>query len=145
MLIDLTDEKLIKLNIEADDWRDAIRKAAAPLQKEGKIEERYIDAIIQSAEEVGPYFVITPHVALPHARPEGGALEEAIGIATLKTPVEFGTENDPVKYLFCLSAKSNEGHLNALVDLVGLLEDDNFYKVLDKCQDPKEIIEYLKR
>ena len=57
---------------------------------------------------MGPYIVITKHVALPHARPEAGALESAIGIATLKHPVKFGNkDNDPVKYLFCLSATDN--------------------------------------
>ena len=31
MLKDLTDEKLIRLNIEAADWEEAIRKSAQPL------------------------------------------------------------------------------------------------------------------
>ena len=31
MLKDLVNEKLIKLQIEASDWEDAVRKAAQPL------------------------------------------------------------------------------------------------------------------
>ena len=42
----------------------------------------YIDDIIVGAKESGPYFVLAQHVALPHARPEAGALESAIGVAT---------------------------------------------------------------
>ena len=92
----------------------------------------------------GPYIVITPHVALPHARPETGALESAIGIATLKAPVAFGNaDNDPVKYLFCLSAKDNNSHLGALADLAELLENKEFFELLDKTNDPKEVIDYL--
>ena len=108
MLKDLTSENLIRLNIEATDWEDAVRKAAQPLLEAGKVKQSYIDDIIVGAKESGPYFVLAQHVALPHARPEAGALESAIGVATLATPVEFGSEaNDPVKYLFCLSARNN--------------------------------------
>ena len=98
MLKDLVSEKLIKLQIEASDWEDAVRKAAQPLVDDGMVKTSYVDDIVKGVKEMGPYIVLTKHVALPHARPESGALESAIGIATLKTPVEFGNEdNDPVK------------------------------------------------
>ena len=104
MLKDLTNERLIRLNIEAADWEEAIRKSAQPLIDEHKVKQSYVDDMITGVKENGPYIVLTKHVALPHARPESGALESAIGIATSKTPVVFGNEaNDPVKYLFCLS------------------------------------------
>lgn len=146
MLKDLTSEKLIRLQIEATSWEDAVRQAALPLKNEGKIKESYIDAIIDSVKTAGPYIVITPHVALPHARPETGALESAIGIATLKEPVAFGNaDNDPVKYLFCLSAKDNNSHLGALADLAELLENKEFFELLDQTEDPKEVLAYLNR
>ena len=45
-----------------------------------------------------------------------------MGIVTLKDPVEFGSaDNDPVKFLFPLSAKDNDSHLGALQSLVELL------------------------
>ena len=85
-------------------------------------------------------------MALPHARPEAGALESAIGIATLKTPVEFGSEaNDPVKYLFCLSARNNTEHLEALADLAERLEDENFFKMLDNATGAEEVLAYLNK
>lgn len=141
MLKDLTSENLIKLNIEATDWEDAVRKAAQPLLDAGKVKQSYVDDIIVGAKESGPYFVLAQHVALPHARPEAGALESAIGIATLKTPVEFGSEaNDPVKYLFCLSARNNTEHLEALADLAERLEDENFFKMLDNAPELKRFL-----
>ena len=69
-----------------------------------------------------------------------------IGIATLATPVEFGSEaNDPVKYLFCLSARNNTEHLDALADLAERLEDQEFFKMLDQATDPKEVLDYLSK
>lgn len=146
MLKDLVNEKLIKLQIEADNWEDAIRKAAQPLVDEQKCKESYVDDIIKGVKEFGPYIVMTKHVALPHARPESGALSNAIGVATLKAPVEFGNkDNDPVKYLFCLCAKDNSEHLNALAELAGLFEDQEFFKLLDTTTDPKEVMAYISK
>lgn len=145
MLKELINENLIILNVEASDWEDAIRKSAQPLVNEKKIKETYVDDIVVGVKENGPYIVLTEHVALPHARPESGAIETAVGIATLKDPVEFGNEaNDPVKYLFTLSAKDNSQHIAALSDLAMLFEDEKFFKLLDSTEDAKEIIEYIK-
>lgn len=146
MLKDLLSEELILLNIDASDWEDAIRKAAQPLVDEKKVTESYVDDIIVGVKNNGPYIVLTEHVALPHARPESGALESAIGVATLKTPVEFGNEaNDPVKYLFTLSAKDSSQHLSALSELAGLFEDKEFFNLLDNSNNPKEIMEYINK
>lgn len=146
MLKDLLNEELILLNINASDWEDAIRKAAQPLVDEKKVTESYVDDIIVGVKNNGPYIVLTEHVALPHARPESGALESALGVATLKTPVEFGNEaNDPVKYLFTLSAKDSSQHLSALSELAGLFEDKGFFNLLDNSNNPKEIMEYINK
>lgn len=146
MLRDFISEKLVKLNIEADNWEEAVRQAAQPLLDEGKIKQEYIDDMISGVKEIGPYFVVTEHVALPHARPEAGALENAIGVATLAHPVEFGNkDNDPVKYLFCLSAKDDCNHMNALAELVGMFEDSKFFEMLDRAETAEEVINYIKK
>lgn len=146
MLSEIVTKELIQLNVEAVDWKDAIKKSATSLVNHHKITEGYVKAMIDSAEESGPYIVITKHVALPHARPEDGANELAISITTLKRPVEFGnSENDPVKYVFCLSALDNITHLNALSELVGLLGDHAFYKTLEEAKEPSEIINFIEK
>ncbi len=144
MLSDLLDESLVLLDVEASDWEDAIRKAAQPLVDNKKVTPSYVDDIIKGVNELGPYIVITEHVALPHARPESGALESAVGIVTLKEPVEFGrADNDPVKYLFPLSAKDNDSHLGALQSLVELLSDPDFFAQLDSASTPKDVVDLV--
>jgi len=144
MLKDLINEKLIQTNVLAKDWKEAIRKSGAPLVENNKATENYVEAIIKSAEDNGPYMVITKYVALPHARPEDGALDVAISITTLKNPISFGNKNnDPVKYIFCLSAIDNTTHINALSELVDLLDASEFYELLDNTDDPKRILDYI--
>lgn len=146
MLSELTNESLIKLKISAKNWEDAIRQSASVLIENGKATAGYVDEIVKTAKEAGPYIVITKHVALPHARPEAGAKEIAIGIATLESPVVFGNiENDPVKYIFCLSAVDNSSHLRAMSELVELLSMDTFYEMLENAKDPKEIMDFIKQ
>ncbi|MGG7142098.1 BglG family transcription antiterminator [Clostridium nigeriense] len=146
MLSEITNERLIKLKVKAKDWEDAIRQSAAALVEDNKVTKEYVDAMVNTAKESGPYIVITKHVALPHARPEAGAKDISIGIATLENPVEFGNEeNDPVKYVFCLSAIDNSSHLRAMSELVELLENEEFFRVLDNAKDPKEIINFIKK
>ena len=146
MLKDMTEKSLVVLNLECSDWKDAIYKAAKPLVDGGYVKEEYVRGIIKNKEESGPYFILAPGIALPHTRPEEGALKAGIGIATLKTPLEFGSEeNDPVKYMFTLSATDGNSHLQALSELAELIEDEKFFEMLDNARTNDEIIEYLNR
>lgn len=146
LLSEITSESLIKLNIEAVNWEDAVRKATQPLVDHDKVSPHYIDDMIKTAKESGPYIVITRHVALPHARPEAGAKEIAISISTLKTPITFGNkENDPVMYIFGLSALDNQTHITAMAELAELLDQPTFYKTLKQARHPREIIDYIKK
>jgi mannitol/fructose-specific phosphotransferase system IIA component (Ntr-type) len=145
MLSKIINENLIRLKVSADNWEDAVRKSAEALLENGKVTASYIDEMINTCKEAGPYIVITKHVALPHARPETGAKEIAIGIATLENPVEFGNEaNDPVKYIFSLSAVDSNSHLQAMAELAELLDKEEFYNVLDKAESAEEIMNYIR-
>ncbi|EYE82072.1 putative phosphotransferase enzyme, partial [Salmonella enterica subsp. enterica serovar Heidelberg str. N1514] len=56
----------------------------------------YLDGIIENTLKWGPYYLIAPGIALPHARPEQGANHNQISVTTLATPVAFGNADcDP--------------------------------------------------
>ncbi|HIW70424.1 MAG TPA: PTS sugar transporter subunit IIA [Candidatus Limosilactobacillus merdipullorum] len=136
----LIDPELIQVNVEASDWKDAIKKAVQPFVEHNKVTDKYSQRIIEIAKETGPYIVIAPHVALPHASSKDGVLADAIGLTILKTPVAFGNkDNDPVKYLFTLSSVKPEGHLDQMAELVQVLQKQNLYKQLDEAQDAAEV------
>jgi hypothetical protein len=67
-LKDLMPVERIALDVEAPDWRGAIRVSGQLLVDARIAEPRYVEAMIRIAEELGPYIVIAPHIALPHAR-----------------------------------------------------------------------------
>lgn len=145
MLSKLIGNNAIQLNVEAYNWEEAIYKAAKPLLESNKVTERYVEKVVQIAKETGPYIVIAKHIALPHAPSEYGALESSLSITVLNQSVEFGNKaNDPVKYLFFLSAADSTSHLAALANLVELMEDETFLSLLDTTNNSSEILDYIK-
>jgi mannitol/fructose-specific phosphotransferase system IIA component (Ntr-type) len=112
----------IRLQVSLETPEQAIDLAGRLLLSTSGIEERYIQAIKDLLVSAGPYMVITPGVALLHARPEHGALAECISLVTLKKPVEFGhMDNDPVYLVFAFAAGDKDIHLEVMSALAHLL------------------------
>lgn len=144
-LLDMVRENIIRLNIEAENWEEAVRLSYEPLLENGFITQKYIDETVRIMNSVGPYVVITKHTALLHTKPESGVLSCAMGIGVLKNPINFGSaEHDPIKYVFSLSAIDNHTHLCAMAELLELFNDDKFFMFLDTANDSEEVIEYIK-
>lgn len=144
MIKKLLTKDMIQLQAVAHDWEEVIRVSAKPLLQANKIESRYIDKMIEVVKEMGPYIVITKNVAMPHAPVGFGSKEIGLSLTVLNEPVKFNhVENDPVKYVFCLSAIDSSSHLELLSGLVSYLEDENFLALLDKANDASEIVDYL--
>ncbi|MGD2196297.1 PTS sugar transporter subunit IIA [Lysinibacillus fusiformis] len=125
-------------------WQEAIRLAANPLIRQNKIEQRYIDAMIQSIEQYGPYVVITPKVAIPHARPTDGVHALAVSLLRLQQPVFF-SPNQPVFLIIVLAAIDHTSHLQALADLSLVLQHPDQIDSLIACQHEEDIREKIKQ
>lgn len=145
MLSQLIKKDYIQLDMEVNNFEEAIRISMEPLLLGGQVTSDYVEEIIKIYQDIGPYIVITPQIALPHAPSEKGAEKLAIGFTRLKEPVISGNRsNDPVKYFFPLSAPDNESHIQVLSQLAELLSDVEFIEVLSNIQDNRELIDYLK-
>lgn len=92
MLNDLLTEQTIKLHQTADTWQEAITKAAQPLLDQNAIKPSYVEAMIQSVHQNGPYIVIAPQVAIPHARPEDGVNKLSMTLMSFKQPISFSKD-----------------------------------------------------
>lgn len=67
----------IELDVEVESPVDAIRAAGNLLVKTESASSDYVDAMVASYEKLGPYIVLAPHIAIPHARPEHGVKNNA--------------------------------------------------------------------
>ncbi|HBN0362929.1 TPA: PTS sugar transporter subunit IIA [Salmonella enterica subsp. enterica serovar Typhimurium] len=111
----INDVKWVQAQRHASDWRHALDIAVRPLITFGAAAPCYLDGIIENTLKWGPYYLIAPGIALPHARPEQGANHNQISVTTLSTPVAFGNADcDPIWLLLCASATDAEAHIRTI-------------------------------
>ncbi|WP_166356158.1 PTS sugar transporter subunit IIA [Phytoactinopolyspora limicola] len=104
--------------VNAADWRAAVRAACQPLVDAGAVEPRYTDRCVDMVEEHGPYMVLTPGLALAHARPTDGVRRLCLAATTLTEPVMFGhPDNDPVDLLIAFGSPDDSSHIGLLQKL----------------------------
>ena len=139
------EEDIVKVGVEVTSAEGAFEAAGKLLLQKGLIEESYIEAMKNAYKENGPYFVLAPYIAIPHARPEDGVNEASVSFVQLKEPIAFGhSSNDPVQLVFSLGASSSDEHLTLLKKLTLLLNDTNNINRLMKAtsyEDIKYILE----
>lgn len=138
----LLTSQTIQLQASVSNWKEGIRIASQPLVELGTIEERYIEAMIQSIESNGPYVVITPEVAIPHSRPEKGVRSLSMSLLKLDEAVDFAP-NKPVRIIIVLAAIDNESHLRALVQLTQLLGEPSNIEDILQISDKSVLLDYI--
>lgn len=124
MLKQLLAADMIQIIEYCHDWREAVSLSCQPLLDKGIVEKRYVDAIYRSHEAIGPYYVVGPGIAMPHARPEDGANKLGLALTLIKSGVTFHSEgNDPVKLLVVLAAPDSNSHIEVISQLAELLDN----------------------
>lgn len=127
-----------KINVidAIDSWENAVLLSAEPLLAQDYVTDDYINAIIKSHNELGPYYVLAPGLAMPHARPEQGAIKNGLSLLHIRKGVSFNsTENDPVYVVIMLCAHSGEEHINMISELANIFSDEEKLNRLLKAAD----------
>ena len=140
-------EKILDGNIKiidsASDWKESIRIAAKPLLKKNIITENYVKAMIESIEKLGFYVILRENLAMPHARPEEGAIGTGVSLLKLNKPVYYG--DSKVQLVFILATKDTNSHLETLMKLVELFQDDESIDKLIDSKNYEEIEKIIKK
>ena len=146
MLENWLNKDCIALNVDAQDYRQAIQIGGNLLVANGKAEKSFVTAMIDAVTDLGPYMVVAPGIAIPHARPESGAKAVALSLVTLNNPVNFGNlENDPVWLVVCLCALDSGSHIELLQRLANFLADDAAVKRLKSAKNVKEVTNLISK
>ncbi|MDY5060458.1 PTS sugar transporter subunit IIA [Staphylococcus simulans] len=144
MALDILTKDKIKVQDQVPDWSQAITEAAQPLLEQDYIETGYIDAMIDSVKEFGPYIVIAPEIAIAHARPEDNVNKVGLSLLKLNESINFAEDSHYASLIFVLSATDNTSHLNVLQSLAGLLGNKEVVNQLLESKNSDEIIEIIK-
>ncbi|MDM8102775.1 BglG family transcription antiterminator [Oceanobacillus oncorhynchi] len=145
VLNQLLTEEMIQISNRIDSWQQAIQIAAEPLIQHDYIEERYVEAMITNIKNIGPYIVLAPKVAIPHARPEDGVRQVGMSLLKIDYATSFSEEDEDkdVNLIFVIAAVDNETHLKALSQLTELLEDEEAVEQIIEASSTKEILPFI--
>lgn len=129
----------IQLQERVTDWEAAIRLAAQPLLEAGYFEQTYIDAMINSVHEMGPYIVIAPEIAIAHARPSEDVHQVGLSLLKLDEHINFSETGRYATLIFVLSAVDEAAHLEILRNLAMRLSDTKVVEALMAANSKEEI------
>lgn len=128
-----------------DSWEEGIRLSAAPLLKEGYIKESYVEGMIRSVKEHGPYIVIAPNIAIPHARPEMGSVKVGFCFTKVEKPISFtNDEENKATLLITLSCVNADQHMEMLQGIVTVLSDMDKQQQLFDARTVEEVLQVFR-
>ncbi|MEL3925749.1 PTS sugar transporter subunit IIA [Aeromonas enteropelogenes] len=139
-------EKLVKVNVAVDTPEAAINYVGQLMVDGGLIEPRYVDGMQSVYKELGPYWVLTKGLAMPHARPEDGANASGLAVITLNQPISFGhEEHDPVSIVIGMSATDRNQHIINIQKLTSILSNKGSLESIRTAKNAEEILEIINR
>jgi PTS system ascorbate-specific IIA component len=134
----------IKLQQACVSWKECFELAGAGLVESKRTTSQYTQEMIQAFEDLGPYMVIAPSIALAHSRPSDSVLETGLSLVTLANPIEFGsTSNDPVSLVIGLAAVDHDSHIDLMAALSELLMSNEMVNFLINSRNETELRKYL--
>ncbi|MDN4075930.1 BglG family transcription antiterminator [Fictibacillus terranigra] len=134
----------IQMEERVPDWKSAIRLASQPLRKADSITASYIEVMMNNLEKMGPYVVVSPGVAIPHARPEDGVKRLGMSLLRIKNSIPFtdqGTHR--VHLVIVLAAIDGDTHLKALSQLTAMMNEPGIKETLFSTNSPEKIYELM--
>lgn len=137
----LNNNNLVDVDVEVDNWEEAVKYGVKLLESAGFADMEYADAIIEDTKKAGPYYVLAPGIALPHSKAEAGVKKIGISILLLKNPVKFNHEdNDPVDIIITLCATDRNTHLDMMTEIVQVLTQADSIDIIRACKTKEEVI-----
>ena len=144
LLENLLSEDNVSFHYPAETWEDVIRHGGQLMVDAGFTDPTYTEAMIDVVRDMGPYIVLAPGLAMPHARPEMGAKQVGTALVTLEKPIDFGSpENDPVSVAVFLCAPNKDEHIQLLTDIATLFEDEEFLDAAVNFESIEDVQAFL--
>ena len=140
-IADLLTLDTVAAGVSTSGWEEAVESVGKLLVRAGFTNGNYIPAMKRTIKELGPYAVIAPGIAMPHARPEDGVLRTGFALITLDPPVDFGSQvNDPVDIVLAFGATDKQTHIKALQEIAEILGNQEKVSAIKAAQTGQELL-----
>lgn len=126
-------------------WQNMIQMAGQPLLDDGLIAQEYVDEIITTCTEKGPYMNIGPNIVLAHARPLPSTKKAVMALLLSKQPAAL--LDDPVhtaRLWIFLATPDDRSHIELIQKLATLLMDANRVQRVLAANSQEELLGSLR-
>ena len=131
------------IDFDPHDWQEAVSVVGKLMMDLGSIEEDYIQAMIDVINDIGPYIVVIPHLAIAHAAPATYVLKNDLVVGVFKEPICFGSDNDPVHIIIGLCALSPHSHLEQFQCIADIFSDEDAWLDFCACNTVEELYKLI--
>ena len=126
-------------------WQNMIQMAGQPLLDDGLIAQEYVDEIITTCAEKGPYMNIGPNIVLAHARPLPSTKKAVMALLLSKQPAAL--LDDPAhtaRLWIFLATPDDRSHIELIQKLATLLMDANRVQRVLAANSQEELLGSLR-
>lgn len=144
MIRDILQEHMVKTDVPAATWREAVQCAGSLLKEGGKVEDSFVESMIATVEEFGPYMILLPGVAFFHGAPQSGVHEVCLSFVTFEEDVVFTEfEGERIQCAFGFGAVDSESHMQMLMQIAALLQDSEFVELARHHGSKEELMKRI--
>lgn len=137
----ILEDEYIRTDVEANSWREAVQMAGDILVHLKECDQEFIYQMVKTVENLGPYMILLPDVALFHAPPGEYVHKACLSFVTFKNPVYFTDfDNQRIKCAFALGAVDPESHMEMLQQVAMLLQDKTFLQIATNNGTKKDLL-----
>lgn len=125
MKTDLIALSAIAVEDSAEDFGAAITGAIGLLVQNNYVLAEYLDQVLESYANLGPYFVVAPQIAIAHAKPSTAVLAPGLSLLKLVNAVDSGNTLYPsVSVVLGLATPTPDAHIELMAQLATKLSDE---------------------
>ncbi|MDU2479568.1 MAG: PTS sugar transporter subunit IIA [Klebsiella sp.] len=130
------DPSLIALKQNISRAEEAIELAGSLLARRQICSAEYVNEMLTVYEDL---------IAMPHARPEKGALQTGFSLVTTATPISFGhDEFDPVTVIIAIAGADADSHIKMIQLIASLIESD-IVTFLQQENDVNSVLHFIQK
>lgn len=142
--LELVNTEIMILQDHSLDALSSINKIGSLMVKNNFISKKYLKDVLDIQMKNPSYFIITDEIALPHNKASNEVLRNAIGILTLAKPIKFSNKDKRlIKYIFFLAIKNNLIHIQAMNQLLRLINTNAFMHLLSKEKKATNLVKFI--
>lgn len=136
---------LIEIAKTSEAWQDGVTRGVNLLVQQQIATPDLAKAIIKSTEELGPYYVVMPKVALAHTQVGPYNLKSGLSLVIYPEPIKFSDKpNHLVNLLFVLSATDGQSHMSQLANFASVMGQDGIVDRILNCSNKQAVYEIIK-